>query len=81
MPRGLSFIVGLVSHVVEEVDPFGQQEELDRQVIECLGPAVRKGYDTPAKVFLSSNTTALLSRVQLHALALRQKDLEGRLAD
>jgi len=81
VPRGLSFIVGLVSHVVEEVDPFGQQEELDRQVIECLGPAVRKGYDTPAKVFLSSNTTALLSRVQLHALALRQKDLEGRLAD
>lgn len=72
VPRGLSFIVGLVSHVVEEVDPFGQQEELDRQVIECLGPAVRKGYDTPAKVFLSSNTTALLSRVQLHALELRQ---------
>ncbi|VTZ26109.1 DEAD/DEAH box helicase [Methylocella tundrae] len=72
VPRGLSFIVGLVSHVVEEVDPFGQQEKLDRQVIECLGPAVRKGYDTPAKVFLSSNTPAPLSRVQLHELALRQ---------
>jgi superfamily II DNA/RNA helicase len=81
VPRGLSFIIGLVSHVVEEVDPFGQQEELDRQVIECLGPAVRKGYDTPAKVFLSSNTPAVLSRVQLHALALRQKDLEERLED
>ncbi|MCU4179665.1 hypothetical protein [Bosea sp. BH3] len=72
VPRGLSFIIGLVSHVVGEVDPFGHQEELDRQVIECLGPAVRKGYDTPAKVFLSSNTPAALSRVQLHALALRQ---------
>jgi superfamily II DNA/RNA helicase len=81
VPRGLSFIIGLVSHVVQEVDPFGQQEELDRQVIECLGPAVRKGYDTPAKVFLSSNTPAVLSRVQLHALALRQKDLEERLGD
>jgi hypothetical protein len=46
VPRGLSFIIGLVSHVVEEVDPFGKQEALDRQVIECLGPAGRRGYDT-----------------------------------
>jgi superfamily II DNA/RNA helicase len=72
VPRGISFIVGLVSYVVEEVDPFGQQEELDRQVIECLGPAVRKGYDTPSKVRLSSTMPAPLSRVQLHQLALRQ---------
>ena len=79
VPRGLSFIIGLVSHVVEEVDPFGQQAELDRQVIECLGPAVRKGYDTPAKVFLSGNTPAVLSRVQLHAFAIGQKDAKERL--
>lgn len=72
VPRGLSFIVGLVSHVVEEVDPFDQQKDLDRQVIECLGSAVRKGYDTPTKVFLSSNTPTPLSRVQLHELASRQ---------
>jgi hypothetical protein len=64
--------MGLVSHVVEEVNPYDQQKELDRQVIECLGPAVRKGYNTPAKVLLSSENPSILSRVQIHQLALRQ---------
>jgi hypothetical protein len=72
VPRGLSFIIGLVSHIVEEIDPFDQQEDLDRQVIECLSPAVRKGYDTPKKVLLSSRMPAPLSRVQIHELSLRQ---------
>ncbi|MCC8978561.1 DEAD/DEAH box helicase [Bradyrhizobium acaciae] len=70
VPRGLSFIVGLVAHVAKEVDH--EQQELNRQVVECLGTAVRKGYDTPAKVFLASSTPALLSRVQVHQLALQQ---------
>ena len=67
--RGLSFIMGLVSHIVEEEDPFDKQDELDQQLIECLGPAVRKGYDTPAKVMLSSENPAILSRVLIHRLA------------
>ena len=71
VPRGLSFIIGLVSHIVEEVDPFEKQEELDRQLIECLGPAVRKGYDTPAKVFLAGENPTILSRVMIHRLAAR----------
>lgn len=70
VPRAFSFIVGLVSHVVIEVDPFDRQEDLERQVLECLGPAVRKGYDTPEKVYLSSDVSASLSRVQIHELAL-----------
>ncbi len=67
--RGLSFVVGLVSHVVGELDPFDQQEELDRQVIECPATAVRKGYDMLAKVFLASDNPTVLSRVQVHELA------------
>jgi len=61
--------MGLVSHIVEEEDPFDKQDELDQQLIECLGPAVRKGYDTPAKVMLSSENPAILSRVLIHRLA------------
>jgi superfamily II DNA/RNA helicase len=72
VPRGLSFVIGLVAHVVEEVDPFEQQQELERQLVECLGSAVRKGYDEPAKVFLAIENPAILSRVQIHELASRQ---------
>ncbi|MCG9107192.1 DEAD/DEAH box helicase [Laribacter hongkongensis] len=76
IPRGISFIVGLVSHVANEVNPFDQQQDLDRQVIECLGTALRKGFDTPAKVFLSTSECAHLCRVQLHEFALLQSTSE-----
>lgn len=72
VPRGFAFAVGLVSHVVEQVDPFAHQPNLDRQVIDCLSPAVRKGYDTPEKVLLASNAPSALSRVQIHQLALQE---------
>jgi hypothetical protein len=52
IPRGFSFVMGLVSHVIEQADPFDTQEDLSRQLIECLGTAVRRGYDTPEKVLL-----------------------------
>ncbi|WOS62044.1 DEAD/DEAH box helicase [Sinorhizobium fredii] len=68
IPRGFSFIIGLVSHVVEEVDPFDAQEDLSRQLIECLGTAVRKGFDSPEKVAFASENPAVLSRVQMHSL-------------
>jgi hypothetical protein len=66
IPRGFSFIIGLVSHVVAEVDPFDEQEELSRQLVECLGTAVRKGFDSPEKVFFASENPGILSRVQVH---------------
>jgi superfamily II DNA/RNA helicase len=66
IPRGFSFIMGLASHVVAEVDPFDEQEELSRQLVECLGTAVRKGFDSPEKVFFASENPGILSRVQVH---------------
>jgi superfamily II DNA/RNA helicase len=68
IPRGFSFIIGLVSHVVQEVDPFGAQPGLNRQVVECLGTAVRKGYDDAEKVFFAGDHPLVLSRVQTHQL-------------
>jgi hypothetical protein len=68
IPRGFSFIMGLVSHVVEEVDPFGKQENLSRQLIECLATALRKGFDSPEKLFFAGNHAAILSRVRVHEL-------------
>ena len=72
IPRGLSFVMGLMSHVIEQVDPFGAQETLSRGVIECLGTAVRKGYDSPEKVLFASNHSTVLSRVQMHQLWRQQ---------
>jgi superfamily II DNA/RNA helicase len=68
IPRGLSFVMGLISHIVEEVDAFQSQESLNRQVVECLGTAVRKGYDVPDKVFFAAEHPTVLSRVQVHEL-------------
>jgi hypothetical protein len=66
VPRGFSFIVGLVAHIVEEVDPFDVQEELSHALVESLGTAVRKGLDSPELVAFATENKAILSRVQLH---------------
>lgn len=68
IPRGISFIAGLVAHVVEEIDPFDHQENLDRQMVECLSSAVRKGYDSTSKLFFASENREILGRVQAHRL-------------
>jgi hypothetical protein len=66
IPRGISFIVGLVSHVVKDVNPFGQQEDLDQRLVECLSSAVRRGFDTVDKLAFASKIPSILSRVQIH---------------
>lgn len=66
IPRGVSFILGLISHVVKDIDPFEQQEDLDKQLVECLSTAVRRGFNSPEKLFFASDNTSVLSRVQVH---------------
>jgi superfamily II DNA/RNA helicase len=66
VPRGISFAVGLIAHMLEDVDPFDKQEDLDRQLIECLGTAVRKGLNEVAMLFFASEKKDLICRVQIH---------------
>ena len=73
IPRGLSFVIGLVSHVVEEVDPFEEQEELGEELVEALGAAVRKGFDTPEKLVFATENPTILSRVQVHQAWAHQR--------
>lgn len=76
IPRSISFAIGLVAHVIEEVDPFEQQEELDRQLVECLGTLVRKGFNEVGMIFFASEQKKLLGRVQIHeAWKNRAKDM------
>lgn len=64
--------MGLVSHVIEEANPFDKQEDLSRSPIECLGTAVRKGFDMPEKVFFAGHHPDVASRVQMHKLWAQQ---------
>lgn len=66
IPRSISFAMGLVAHVIEEVDPFEQQGELDRQLIEYLGTLVRKGFNEVGMIFFAAEKKHLLGRVQIH---------------
>jgi hypothetical protein len=74
IPRGLSFVVGLVSHVVGEMGVLTEQDGFDTQLLESLATAVRKGYDTPDKVAFAGEHPTVLSRVQMHRLWAQQQN-------
>jgi hypothetical protein len=66
LPRGLSFIMGLITRVVTEVDPYESQEELSADIVDALSPAIRLGYDSPEKLAFSMVNPGILSRVAMH---------------
>ncbi|WP_022951212.1 DEAD/DEAH box helicase [Leucothrix mucor] len=66
LPRGLTFIIGLVTRVVTEVDPYDTQENLLPDVVDSLSMAIRLGYDTPEKLKYSISNPSILSRVAVH---------------
>jgi len=68
IPRGISFAIGLIAHMIEDVDPYEQQPGLDRQLIECLGTLVRKGYNQTSLLMFAAEKKAIQGRVQMHNL-------------
>lgn len=66
LPRGLSFIMGLITRVISEVNPYEAQQGLASDVAEALSPAIRLGYDTPEKLAFSFSNPKILSRVGMH---------------
>lgn len=66
LPRGLSFIMGLITRVVAEVDPYERQDDLRADVVEALSSAVRLGYDSPEKLAFSFENAEILARVGVH---------------
>jgi hypothetical protein len=76
IPRGLSFTLSLISKIVKDLELYSTQPSLNQQVVEALSAAVRKGYDTPEKLFFASQHKSILSRVQMHeAFATEQRIL------
>jgi hypothetical protein len=66
LPRALSFIMGLITRVVTEVDPYDLQDNLSPDVVDSLSPAIRLGYDTHEKLNFSFSNPSILSRVGVH---------------
>jgi len=66
LPRGLSFIMGLITRVVSEVNPYEAQPGLSLDVVEALSPAIRLGYDAPEKLAFSFANPKIFSRVEMH---------------
>jgi hypothetical protein len=68
IPRALSFILSIVSYSVLELDPFDEQDDLSRELIESLSTAVRLGFDELPKLKFATDNSKLLGRVQAHRM-------------
>lgn len=75
MPLGLSFIAGLVTRMLKGL--VGQSSLTTTPAIDCLATAVRRGFDSPAKIAFAELRTGLLSRVDVHtAFAAQVADID-----
>lgn len=68
IPRGLSFIMGVISRMVEELDLTSNQEELDESLVRSLSAAVRRGFDSTEKLQYANSHKEILGRVQIHQM-------------
>lgn len=72
VPRGLSFILGLITRVVTDVDPYNVQEELSPSIVDSLSSAIRLGYDIPEKLNFAFANPSIISRVGVHIAYARE---------
>ncbi|MGQ0589819.1 MAG: DEAD/DEAH box helicase [Sphingosinicella sp.] len=66
VPRSLSFIVGVVARMVEELALINQQPSVSSEILQSLSACVRRGFDTPAKLEYANADRALIGRVEAH---------------
>lgn len=66
IPRGLSFVAGVVARMAQELGLPEQQADLSETLLASLSGAVRRGLDTVAKIEFANANRALASRVAVH---------------
>jgi len=66
VPRGLSFIASVVARLVEELQLIEQQPALDPSILGNLSGAIRRGFDTVAKLEYANTHRSLVGRVEVH---------------
>ena len=68
IPRGLSFVIGVVARMAEELDAASSQPRLELELLQSLSGAVRRGFDTVGKLQFANGRREIVGRVQLHRL-------------
>ena len=68
IPRGLSFIMGVISRMVEELDLYSSQTDLDESMVQSLSAVIRRGFDTISKLEYANARKTIIGRVQIHQL-------------
>ena len=68
IPRGLSFAMGVVGRMAEEMGAPDAQSTLDIELLQSLSGTIRRGFDTAEKLQFGNAHREILSRVQLHQL-------------
>lgn len=68
IPRGLSYVVGIVARMAELLEVSGMHGALDDSLLVALTAAVRRGYDSEEKLNFANERKDIASRVQLHRL-------------
>ena len=66
IPRALSFIIGVIARLVEELDLTSKQPNISPQLIQSLAACTRRGFDRPAKLDFANANRELASRVEVH---------------
>jgi superfamily II DNA/RNA helicase len=66
IPRGLSFIAGVVGRMTEEAELPAKQPALSPQLLQNLGACIRRGFDTVPKLEFAYANRELFGRVQTH---------------
>jgi hypothetical protein len=66
LPLGLSFIAGLVVRAAKGAIGAGETLLTSVAVLDCLATAVRRGFDSPAKIAFAELRPKFLTRVQWH---------------
>lgn len=66
VPRSLSFIIGVVARMVEELELPAQQPGLSLQILQSLSACMRRGFDTFTKLEFANADRALIGRVEVH---------------
>jgi hypothetical protein len=62
IPRAISFVLSIVSYTVLDLDSFGDQDDLEREVVESLSTAVRLGFDDVEKLKFAAEHPKIWAR-------------------
>ncbi|WP_313443022.1 hypothetical protein [Novosphingobium sp.] len=66
VPRSLSFVVGVVARLVEELALPEQQPGLAGPLLPSLAACTRRGFSNPALLDFANSNRNLIGRVEVH---------------